>query len=173
MSTSSDSRHDSPSASTQGWRAPLAVNPGPLRSVLGCDGGAQGARPMSPRSDGERILETIMRQLITDEQRAQLLANGAASARGEARDPYPVVKLFTPDAGAVWLLAELGQDGDEAVGLYDLALGFPEPCRVSLMKLASIRGPRGQLVERDLYFKAKYPLSEYARRAQADGSIND
>lgn len=114
-----------------------------------------------------------MRQLISDEQRAQLLDNGAASARGEERDPYPVVKLFTPDAGATWLLTELSQDGEDGFGLCDLGLGFPELGRVSLASLVSIRGPYGQLVERDLYFQAKYPLSEYVRRAQADGSIND
>jgi hypothetical protein len=173
MSTSSDSRNNSPSDRLRGGHAPLAINPGPLRSVLQFDGGARGACPVSPRSDGERTLETMMRQFISDEQRAQLLDNGAASARGEERDPYPVVKLFTPDAGATWLLTELSQDGDDGFGLCDLGLGFPELGRVSLASLASIRGPHGQLVERDLYFQAKYPLSEYVRRAQADGSIND
>ncbi|MFP5429286.1 MAG: DUF2958 domain-containing protein, partial [Gammaproteobacteria bacterium] len=44
-----------------------------------------------------------MKPLITDEQRAQLLDNGAAAARGEKRDPLPVVKLFTLDAHATWL----------------------------------------------------------------------
>lgn len=57
-------------------------------------------------------------QLITDEQRAQLLANGAISARGIDHDPRPVVKLFTPDAGATWLLTELDpEEPDVAFGL--------------------------------------------------------
>src|SRR3546814_20338941 len=50
--------------------------------------------------------ETTM-QLITDEQRERLLANGRRTAAGENIDPPPVVKLFTPDANATWLLTEL------------------------------------------------------------------
>lgn len=42
--------------------------------------------------------------LITNELYTRLLANGARSAAGEDIDPRPVVKLFTPDAGATWLL---------------------------------------------------------------------
>jgi hypothetical protein len=112
--------------------------------------------------------------LITDEQREQLLDNGAAAQRGECRDPYPVVKLFTPDAGATWLLIELDpDDGDTALGLCDPGLGFPELSRVRLSELVSIRGPAGLPIERDLYFQAKHPLSEYVRRARIDRSIAD
>ena len=45
--------------------------------------------------------------LIPDDIRAELLLNGAMTARGIANDPIPVVKLFTSDANATWLLAEL------------------------------------------------------------------
>ncbi|HHH7389299.1 TPA: DUF2958 domain-containing protein, partial [Escherichia coli] len=45
--------------------------------------------------------------LVTDAQRAQLLANGRARAAGQDLDPLPVVRLFTPDAHAIWLLAAL------------------------------------------------------------------
>ncbi len=41
-----------------------------------------------------------MKPLITDAQRAQLLANGRARAEGQALDPLPVVRLFTLDAHA-------------------------------------------------------------------------
>jgi hypothetical protein len=37
---------------------------------------------------------------ITDEQRFLLLANGRESLQNPDFDPVPVVKLFTPDAGA-------------------------------------------------------------------------
>lgn len=36
--------------------------------------------------------------LVTEEQHAQLLANGQAIAMGKQNDPLPVVRLFTPDA---------------------------------------------------------------------------
>ena len=39
-----------------------------------------------------------MTKLITDEQRAQLLANGGKSVENPDFDPHSVVKLFTPDA---------------------------------------------------------------------------
>ena len=56
---------------------------------------------------------------LTDEQRRQMLANGVARARGEDADLYPVVKLYTPDAGASWVLTALDADGDLAYGLID------------------------------------------------------
>jgi len=109
---------------------------------------------------------------ITNEQRTKLLDNGAAGARGEERDPRPVVKLFTPDAGATWLLTELDPaDPDRAFGLCDLGLGFPELGYVLLSELATVRGPLGLSVERDRYFVADRPLSAYVSAALAAGAI--
>lgn len=115
-----------------------------------------------------------MKTLVTDEQRAQLLANGRARAEGQPLDPLPVVKLFTPDAHATWLLTELDpEDGDTAYGLRDLGLGMPELGTVRLSELVSIRGPLRRPIERDLYFVAQRTLSEYARLARINGSIID
>ena len=70
---------------------------------------------------------------ITDEQRIVLLANGRESLENPDFDPAPVVKLFTPDAGATWLLTEIDPDDhDHAFGLCDLGLGMPEIGWVSL-----------------------------------------
>ena len=64
---------------------------------------------------------TMIQALLTDEQRTQLLANGRITAEGGDHDPQPVVKLFTPDAHATWLLTELDpEDGDTAYGLRPL-----------------------------------------------------
>ena len=64
---------------------------------------------------------------ITDEQRSLLLANGQESIETPDFDPPPVVKLFTPDAGATWLLTEIDSDNhDHAFGLCVLGLGIPE-----------------------------------------------
>lgn len=115
-----------------------------------------------------------MKPLITDDHRAQLLDNGAAAARGEQCDPLPVVKLFTLDAHAIWLLTELDpSDGDTAFGLCDLGMGTPALGHVRLSDLEGIRGPRNLAVVRDLHFTPRRRLSEYTRLAQADGSIND
>jgi len=111
-------------------------------------------------------------QLIPDDLRAQLLANGARRAADEDNDPFPVVKLFTPDAGATWLLTELDPDDpDIGFGLCDLGLGCPELGTVSLAEIASVRGALGLPVERDLFFTADRPLSRYAREAAAAGAI--
>ena len=110
---------------------------------------------------------------LTDAQRAQMLANGAARARGEAIDPYPVVKLHTLDAGAVWLLTDLDADGDRAYGLCDAGIGSPELGHVGLAALEAMRGPRGMRVVADPHFAARRPLSAYAADALRDGSIND
>ncbi|WP_043376463.1 DUF2958 domain-containing protein [Comamonas testosteroni] len=112
--------------------------------------------------------------LTTDQERAQLLANGRDRAAGFAIDPLPVVRLFTPDAHATWLLAWLDPaDGDTATGVVDLGLGMPELGEIKLSDLASIVGPNKLAVMRDRYFKAVRPLSEYLRLAQENGSIID
>ncbi len=113
-----------------------------------------------------------MTKLITNEQRAQLLANGRQSLEQENFDPAPVVKLFTPDAGATWLLTEIDPDDhDHAFGLCDLGLGYPELGWVSLAEIATVRGRLGLPIERDLHFEAQKRLSTYAREARLAGRI--
>jgi len=112
--------------------------------------------------------------LITDAQREQLLANGRAQAQGRASDPLPVVRLFTPDAHATWLLASLDPaDEDTAYGLCDVGIGMPVLGTVKLSELASVVGPLKRPVMRDLYFRATRTLSEYTRLAHLNGSIMD
>jgi len=111
-----------------------------------------------------------MTKLITDEQRALLLANGRESIENSHFDPRPVVKLFTPNAGATWLLTELDAE-DIAFGLCDLGQGFPELGYVSLAELESLRGRWGLPIERDLHFVADKRLSDYAREARLAGRI--
>lgn len=104
--------------------------------------------------------------------RARLLANGRKAAAGKAADPYPVVKIFTPDGGATWLLTEIDPDDpDRAFGLCDPGLGEPELGYVSLTELAALRGRLGLPVEIDRYFQARKPLSEYAADARVLGRI--
>jgi hypothetical protein len=111
-------------------------------------------------------------KLLTNAQIAQLLANGAISARGEDHDPKPVVKLFTPVSNATWLLTELDPvDPDLAFGLCDLGLGCPELGNVRISELQSVRGRLGPLVERDLHFTPDRTLSEYAAAARGSGGI--
>ena len=115
-----------------------------------------------------------MNRLITEDERRQLLAYGQARAAGQTIDPLPVVRLFTPDAHATWLLAALDPtDGDTAHGLIDLGISMPELGTVKLSDLAAIVGPRQQPVMRDRYFQAVRPLSEYLRLAQKNGSVVD
>lgn len=104
--------------------------------------------------------------------REALLANGRRTAQGEDLDPPPVVKLFTPDANATWLLTELDPDDpDIAFGLCDLGLGCPELGSVSLTELAQLRGKLGLPVERDEHFRPDRPLSAYSAQARAKGRI--
>lgn len=110
--------------------------------------------------------------IILQAERERLLANGRLSAAGENLDPLPVVKLFTPDAAATWLLTELDPvEPDLAFGLCDLGLGSPELGYVSLTELASIRGRFGLPIERDAHFRPVRPLSAYAAEARAHGRI--
>lgn len=109
---------------------------------------------------------------IDDAAFTQLLANGHCTAGGDAIDPHPVIKLFTPDAGATWLLTEVDPDDeDRAFGLCDLGLGMPELGYVRLSELDALRGPMGLRIERDKHFMPDQPLSAYADDARLGGRI--
>ncbi len=115
-------------------------------------------------------------QLITKTQMVVLIENGCQSRMaqeiGKTFDPRPVIKLFTPDAQATWLLSEIDPDDlDIAFGLCDLGLGFPELGSVSLSEIKAVRGQLGLPVERDLHFKPDKPLSNYAENARSAGYI--
>jgi hypothetical protein len=108
--------------------------------------------------------------LLTDDIRERLLKNGRIRRDWPMDNPepdfYPIVKLFTPDANCTWLLTELDpEDEDIAFGLCDLGVGYPELGSVSISELKSVRGKLGLPVERDLDFRARKTLSEYAADA--------
>ena len=117
-------------------------------------------------------------QLIPNELREQMLANGWRNLERAAKDQdtedfRPVVKLFCPWGGATWLLTELDpEEPDIAFGLCDLGQGFPELGRVSLAELDALRGPGGLRIERDLHFKPVKTLQAHADEAARSGSIN-
>lgn len=118
------------------------------------------------------IGDGVWRHLITPEQRTKLLANGARAAAREDSDLPPVVKLFTPEANATWLLTELDPDDpDRAFGLCDLGFGEPELGYVLLSEIAAVRGQLGLRVERDRVFKGDRPISHYAVEAGRAGCV--
>ncbi|UGA43022.1 DUF2958 domain-containing protein [Bradyrhizobium quebecense] len=106
--------------------------------------------------------------LLGVDDRVRLLINALANER----DPYPVVKIFTPDANATWLISECDPDEpDRLFGLCDLGLNFPELGWVNLSEIKEVRGRLGLPVERDANFVANKPLSSYAEEARAKGRI--
>ncbi len=112
-------------------------------------------------------------ELITAELRERLIANAKASKRSpvSGTDPEPVLKLFTPWAGATWLITEL-VDEDIMFGLCDLGMGEAELGYVSLSELQSIKGPFGLRIERDIHFEPNgKKLSDYTREAHQQGRI--
>ncbi len=114
--------------------------------------------------------------LLTHSDRNALLANGqrqqAVRGTSDEIDFEPVVKLFTPDANATWLLSELDPDcPDIAFGLCDLGLGLPELGSVSIFEIEACRGPLRLRVERDQHFSPSKTLSEYAADAANAGRI--
>jgi hypothetical protein len=109
-------------------------------------------------------------ELLTVEDRVRLLVQ----ALSDDRDGPPIVKLFTPDGAATWLISETDlEDPDRLYGLCDLGLGFPELGYVSLAEISAVRGRLGLPVERDLHFVADKPLSAYAQEARKQGRIVD
>ena len=106
--------------------------------------------------------------LLTQDQRAQLIANG--KCRG---DHAPVVKFFSPVGAATWLFSELDEDGDTLFGLCDLGFGCPEMGSASLAEIAAVTLPFGLTIERDLCFEGRFPLIVYADAARSIGSITE
>jgi len=107
--------------------------------------------------------------LMPDDIRARLLANGAAGAQ---TDPIPVVKFFDPTGPATWLITAMMPDAPDILfGLCDLGLGCPELGTVSLAELQSVMGRLGLGIERDLHFSGRFPLSVYAEAARISGRI--
>jgi Protein of unknown function (DUF2958) len=108
------------------------------------------------------------KSLLTTEDRVRLFANALA----DERDHFPVLKLFTPDAGATWLISECDPDEpDRLFGLCDLGLGYPELGYVSLAEIMEVRCRLGLPVERDFHFVGDKPLSSYAEEAREQGRI--
>ncbi len=121
-----------------------------------------------------------MTKILTNEIREKLLANGRAqraairSGRDDMQplDPRPVVKIFTPDANATWLLTELDpEEEDLAFGLCDLGLGEPELGYVRISEIEALTGPLRLPPERDRHFEATKPISEYASEARRERRI--
>jgi Protein of unknown function (DUF2958) len=98
----------------------------------------------------------------------QLLVN----ALNGGADHVPVVKLFTPNGPATWLISESDPDyPDRLFGLCDLGLGSPELGYVSLSAIRAVTQRLGIPVERDMHFVADKPLSAFAAEAREKGRI--
>lgn len=109
--------------------------------------------------------------LIPDTIMTALRANAEASANSEGGiDHVPVVKLFTPDAAATWLISECDDEG-RMFGLCDLGSGTPELGYVMLDEIKALRGRMGLPVERDEHTRFDKPLTYYADKARASGRI--
>jgi hypothetical protein len=110
-------------------------------------------------------------KLITSAQHQKLLENGRAQRaaidrQDQALDFEPVVKLFTPDGNATWLLTEIDVYTGLAFGLCDLGLGEPELGFVSFAELEAAKGQLGLPVERDFHFAPTRTISAYADLAR-------
>lgn len=122
--------------------------------------------------------QILPHKLLTAGQLFALIANNVKSEAAEVRggpefDPVPVVKLFTPDANATWLLTEVdSEEHDRAFGLCDLGLGHPEFGWCSLGEIARVRGSLRLPVERDRHFKPTKTISAYADDARQAGRIS-
>lgn len=70
-------------------------------------------------------------------------------------------KFFDPAGAATWYIGEVEDLGDDLrmFGWCDMGLGFPELGYVMLSEMASIQGPLGLGIERDIFFDP-CPLSE-------------
>lgn len=117
----------------------------------------------------------------------KLRANGVETLQAQRAgltepEHRPVVKVFAPWGRATWLLSEIVAEEDDLLyGLCDLGMGSPELGYVAMSDLlqtfhvnAKIKGRFVQMpvtLERDLYWKPKKTLREYAQEASEKGMI--
>ena len=87
-----------------------------------------------------------MSKLLPKQLRKKLLNNHTKAAREDDEfSLVPVVKLFTPDANASWIISHAEETQNDLIlwGWCDLGVGFPEYGPVSLQELEAIRGHLG------------------------------
>lgn len=111
-------------------------------------------------------------KLLTTLQRKEMVKNHN-NRYNDPHDPKPVVKLFDPCGGATWLLTELDPETNDAFGLCDLGMGYPELGSVSLTELSTVKNKFGLGIERDRHWNASKSLSVYTRKAREVGRIVD
>jgi hypothetical protein len=91
-------------------------------------------------------------QLLPEELRATL---PPLYAQEKERDPIVHIKFFTPWTGWTWYITEGSAEGEDFI-MFGYVIGqFKEWGYVSFNELASVRGPGGLTIERDLYFEPK------------------
>lgn len=114
--------------------------------------------------------------IIPQDKYKKLLTNGTlqrnALAKKKVLDFKPVIRLFTPDANASWLLSELDPDDpDSAYGVCDPGLGYPKLEWVQFEELDLVRGPMGLPIELDPSFIANKTDRAYWEEAVLEGKI--
>jgi hypothetical protein len=81
-----------------------------------------------------------------------------------ASAPIVHAKLFTPDAGWTWFITEGSEEEDGDWLLFGYVIGLDEEWGYFLLsEIASVQGPLGLAVERDLWFQ-QGPIDEVLRR---------
>lgn len=108
--------------------------------------------------------------LYTQTQYELLVKNGLPENTDQ--DHPPVVKWFTPDANATWLVSEI-LDDETAFGLCDMGHGFPELGYISLKDITEYVSPYGNKIERDIHFEGKFPMSVYYQAARSIHMITE
>ena len=102
----------------------------------------------------------------------QELRKGLPPLYSQESSSAPIVhaKLFTPDAGWTWFITEgSGEDGDWL--LFGYVIGLEEEWGYFLLsEIASVRGPLGLSVERDLWFQPG-PIDEVLRRERPPAAV--
>ena len=105
--------------------------------------------------------------LLTDDLRAQLIAN-AADPGG---DHLPVAKFFNPVGAGVWLATMLEADGDTLHGIADLDMDCVDYGVFSLAELQGLDVGLQLGVERDILFETTAPISVWIDIADIAGGI--
>ena len=106
-------------------------------------------------------------KLLTKKLRERLLTNGAR----RPEDPRPHLEAVQSVRGRDLAVHGARRRRRHIVGLADLGFATPELGYSSLAEISAIRVRFGLGIERDLHFRARFPLSIYTQAARAAGHI--
>ncbi len=110
---------------------------------------------------------------FNEQQLRKLHGNHVLFQANQDQDVMPVVRLLADGRPWQWIMVSLNlYEPTQAYGLVDLGLGDVELCAIDLSELAKFRGPFGERIVLDMFWKPQAPLSAFVDDVVRNGRLD-